>query len=88
MGMTPEDWEAWWDEQESQQETTAFVKEIVQLSHQDWRAVDRALASLPREKKNWKPSRADIEKGILTYADLVVDTLRRAVEGGNSPTVD
>ena len=86
MGMTQGDIEAWLDEQESQQERDAFVEELKRLFSRDRQAVMDAFQTLPTGK--WKPSGADIKKGICTYANFVLDTLRRAVEGGDSPTFD
>ena len=86
MGMTPEEFEAWLDEHESQQERDAFVEKIERLFSRDHQAVMDAFQTLPTGK--WTPSGADIKKGICTYADFVLDSLRRAVEGGDSPTVD
>ena len=84
MGMTQGDIEAWLDEQESQQERDAFVEELKRLFSRDRQAVMDAFQTLPTGK--WKPSGAEIKKGIFTYDDFLLDTLRRAVEGGDSPT--
>ena len=84
MGITPEEIEAWLDENESQQERDAFLEELKRLFRRDRQAVMDAFQTLPTGK--WKPSGAEIKKGIFTYDDFLLDTLRRAVEGGDSPT--
>ena len=87
MGMTQEEFQAWLDDQESQQAEITYGQEIMRLLNHNFLVGMAALETLPDEK-TWTPSRADIQEGILTYADLVLDVLRRAVEGGNGPTED
>ncbi len=87
MGMTREEFHAWLDEQESEQEKAAEAQEIMRLLNHNFLVGMAALETLPDEK-TWTPSRADIKEGILTYADLVLDALRRAVEGDDGPTED
>ena len=87
MGMTREEFDAWLDDQQSEQETVAKRQELMRLLDQNFLVGMATLRTLPDEK-TWTPSRADIKKGVLTYRDLVLDELHRAVEGGDSPTVD
>ena len=84
MAMTDGEFDAWFDEQASEQEGDAMWKKIRPYFQRDIRAATRALKTLP-DWRTWRPSRADTDRKIYTFDDLILDTLRRAFEGGDGP---